>query len=274
MLCMMLMAGWVLHIPFSFNYTLLICCVIASAAAGNIWNDLNDQKADLINKPQKIWIGLHIPKIHALTAYWVLVVWAILFSLILFFQGFSFVLVITMIAQISLFLYSIIFKRMAIAGNLIISILAWMSFLLLILYAKDAGEINKRWVIHMGLLAFFTTWIREAVKDMQDITGDREAGYRTWAVIKPLSYSKTYILLLATAYVSYVAYYILGNSWLIDFPERLIPYLIVLMIPVAWIIMKLLTAEIPEDFKRIATGIKIWMVAGILSTLLWKGIVF
>lgn len=274
MLFMMLMAGWVLHIPFSVNYVLLIGSVIITAAAGNIWNDLNDEKADRINKPQKLWIALHIPKIQALVAYWVLVVLAMFFSLILFFQGFSFVLIITLIAQVLLFLYSLIFKRLAIAGNLIVSILAWMSFLLLILYAKDTGEMNKRWVMHLGLLALFTTWIREAVKDMQDAPGDREANYRTLSVIWPVLYSKVYVLLLIALYLSYVTYYVLSNNWLTFFPARLIPYLLVLLIPPVLIIWRIIVAENPVEYKKTGNMIKLWMVIGIFSTILWIGIVF
>ncbi len=47
--------------------------------------------------------------------------------------------------------------------------------------------------MHLGLLAFFTTWIREAVKDMQDVTGDAEANYKTLSVIWPASYVKAYV---------------------------------------------------------------------------------
>ena len=274
MIYMMLMAGWVLHIHFSLNYIFLICCVIVTAAAGNIWNDLNDQLADNINKPEKVYIEVFIPKIHALLAFWILNGVAVFFSLILFFQSYPFVLVITLIAQILLFLYSLLFKRVVILGNLIISILAWMSFLLLILYAKDAGGINQKWVMHLGLLAFFTTWIREAVKDMQDAPGDREANYRTLSVVWPLIYSKIYIFLLIALYIGYVMYFALSNNWLTFFPARLIPYLLVLLIPPVLIVWRIIVAENPYDYKKTGNMIKIWMVIGISSTMLWKGIVF
>lgn len=271
---MLLMAGWVLHVPFSMNYVLLICSVLFTAAAGNLWNDLNDVKADRINKPEKMWIGTYIPKIHASAVFWFLNVVAIFFSFLLFLRGFAFVLVVVFIAQVLLFLYSVFFKRLAIVGNLIISILAWMSLLLIILYGKDAGEINKKWVMHVGLLAFFSTWIREAVKDIQDAPGDREANYRTLSVIKPIRFSKIYIILLSVLYLIYVTYYVLSNNYLSLFPTRLIPYLLVLFIPIVFVVWMLIMAKNTVEYKKLGNVIKCWMVIGILSTILWKGVIF
>lgn len=274
MLCMMLMAGWVLHVPFSINYALLICSVLFTAAAGNIWNDLNDERADRINKPEKMWIGIHISKIKAVVSFGCLYAVAIFFSLILYRKGFSFVLVITLIAQVLLFLYSVIFKRLPIVGNLIISILAWLSFLLIILYGKDADEISKKWVMHLGMLAFFTTWIREAVKDMQDAPGDREAQYQTLPVIWPVMYSKIYVLFLSALYLCYVIYYVLLNNYLFFYPARLLPYLLVLLVPIGWIVWMVIMATNTDEYKKTGNVIKGWMVIGILSTILWKGNVF
>lgn len=274
MLCMMLIAGWVLHVSYSLNFFLLVACVIFTAAAGNVWNDINDLKADQINKPQRVWIGNVISKPHALLLYWLLNGLATLFSLFLFFQGYHIVLVITLLAQIILFLYSIFLKRIAVVGNFVISLLAWMSFLLLVLYHENASDISRRWVMHLGLLAFFTTWIREAVKDMQDVTGDAEANYKTLSVIWPASYVKAYVLLIITAYVSYVGYYFYSNSWLLTFSNRLIFYLSILILPVVWIAFKLLQAQSSEQFRQVGNFIKAWMIVGILSTFIWKGIVF
>lgn len=235
---------------------------------------MNDQLADSINKPDKVYIEVFIPKIHALLAFWILNGVAVFFSLILLFQGYPFVWMITLIAQVLLFLYSLFFKRWPIVGNFTISLLAWMSFLLWILYAKDAEDINKRWVMHLALLAFFTTWIREAVKDIQDAPGDREANYRTLPVIWPVRYSKMYVLLLITLYLGYVTYYVLSNNWLAFFPARIIPYSLVLFIPAVWIVWKIILAEHTNEYKKTGNIIKLWMVIGISSTMLWKGIIF
>ncbi len=274
MLCMMLIASWVLHVSFSFNFFLLIACVLLTAAAGNVWNDINDLIADQINKPQRVWIGNVISKRHALLFYWLLNGLAMLFSLFLFFQRYHFVLVITLLAQILLFLYSILLKRIVVVGNFVISLLAWMSFLLLVLYHENASDISRRWVMHLGLLAFFTTWIREAIKDMQDVTGDAEANFKTLSVIWPASHVKAYVLLIIVAYLSYVGYYFFNNSWLVAFANRLIPYLIILIFPVFWIVYKLLQAQYSDQFRQVGNFIKAWMIVGMLSTLIWKGIVF
>lgn len=274
MLCMMLIAGLVLHVSYFFSFFLLVACVIFTAAAGNVWNDLNDLTADQINKPQRVLIGNVINKTHSLLLYWLFNGLATLFSLFLFFQGFYSVLVITLLAQFLLFLYSIYLKRIAVVGNFVISLLAWMSFLLLVLYHENASDMSRRWVMHLGLLAFFTTWIREAVKDMQDVTGDKEANYKTLSVLWPASYVKAYIFLIITAYLSYVGYYFFSNSWLLSFSNRLIPYLIILILPVVWISYKLLQAQSSEQFSKVGNFIKAWMIAGMLSTFIWKGIVF
>ncbi|MCX7743219.1 MAG: UbiA family prenyltransferase [Flavobacteriales bacterium] len=273
-LIMMLIGGWVLHILYSLNFILLVGSVICSAAAGNVWNDLNDLKADQINKPHRIWIEKKISIQHALLLYGLLNGLAIIFSLILFFQGFSSALIITLIAQILLFIYSILLKRLVVIGNFVISLLAWMSFLLLILYNKNASENSRQWVMHLGLLAFFTTWIREAIKDMQDVIGDREANYKTLPVIWPAARVKVYILFVIMAYLCYVGYYFINNFWLVTYANRLIPYIMILILPVFWIVFYLFQAQFNDQFRQLGNFIKVWMIFGMLSTLIWKGIIF
>ncbi len=81
-------------------------------------------------------------------------------------------------------------------------------------------------------------------------------------------------LLIITAYVSYVGYYFYSNSWLLTFSNRLIFYLSILILPVVWIAFKLLQAQSSEQFRQVGNFIKAWMIVGILSTFIWKGIVF
>ncbi len=158
---------------------LAVVIVWSYTGAGNALNDYYDAEIDKINRPNRpIPRGL-IPRNNART-----------FAVFLFGLGSLSVipilkidlLVIMGIAMLLLIMYSVYFKVRPFWGNFVVSLILGMAFLFA---ASIYGDIRKG--IPPFFLAFGFNFIREIVKDIQDMEGDRTQGARTI----PLKYGVT-----------------------------------------------------------------------------------
>ncbi|MCK4689394.1 MAG: geranylgeranylglycerol-phosphate geranylgeranyltransferase [Candidatus Marinimicrobia bacterium] len=157
--------------PIWWKILLTIAVVWVCTGGGNALNDYCDSEIDKINRPKRpIPMGLVSKK------------GALIFSTLLFISSLLFaipiwdlqVAIVLGIALLFLITYSLFFKMRVFVGNLIVSLILGMAFLFgTIIF----GDILKG--IVPFLLAFAFTLIREMVKDMQDVEGDRALGVNT-----------------------------------------------------------------------------------------------
>jgi len=157
--------------PIWWKILLTIAVVWVCTGGGNALNDYCDSEIDKINRPKRpIPMGLVSRK------------GALIFSTLLFISSLLFaipiwdlqVAIVLGIALLFLITYSLFFKMRAFVGNLIVSLILGMAFLF---GAIVFGDILKGLVPFF--LAFAFTLIREMVKDMQDVEGDRALGVNT-----------------------------------------------------------------------------------------------
>ena len=157
--------------PIWWKILLTIAVIWVCTGGGNALNDYCDSEIDKINRPKRpIPMGLVSKK------------GALIFSTLLFISSLLFaipiwdlqVAIVLGIALLFLVTYSLFFKMRVFVGNLIVSLILGMAFLFgTIIF----GDILKG--IVPFLLAFAFTLIREMVKDMQDVEGDRALGVNT-----------------------------------------------------------------------------------------------
>lgn len=157
--------------PIWWKILLTIAVIWVCTGGGNALNDYCDSEIDKINRPKRpIPMGLVSKK------------GALIFSTLLFISSLLFaipiwdlqVAIVLGIALFFLITYSLFFKMRVFVGNLIVSLILGMAFLFgTIIF----GDILKG--IVPFLLAFAFTLIREMVKDMQDVEGDRALGVNT-----------------------------------------------------------------------------------------------
>ena len=157
--------------PIWWKILLTIAVVWVCTGGGNALNDYCDSEIDKINRPKRpIPMGLVSKK------------GALIFSTLLFISSLLFaipiwdlqVAIVLGIALLFLITYSLFFKMRVFVGNLIVSLILGMAFLFgTIIF----GDILKG--IVPFFLAFAFTLIREMVKDMQDVEGDRALGVNT-----------------------------------------------------------------------------------------------
>jgi geranylgeranylglycerol-phosphate geranylgeranyltransferase len=143
------------------------------SAGGYVLNDYFDLEIDKINRPLRV-----LPKGDLFPKK------AFFFSIFLFLMGFILSLFlqpvsvgIALIAIISLFLYSVKFKRESLIGNVTVSVISALAFVYGGFFSKDP-EIS----LIPAILAFLFHLGRELVKDMEDIEGDRVLKSETFPI--------------------------------------------------------------------------------------------
>ena len=114
----------------SFLYLLVISTVLI-AAGGYVLNDYFDVKIDTINHPEKLLVGKLIPKQQVMLIYQGLTTVGFLIGLLLSYLNRSLTLALVYIAVTGLlWFYSASYKRQFLIGNLVVSVLAALTILI------------------------------------------------------------------------------------------------------------------------------------------------
>jgi 4-hydroxybenzoate polyprenyltransferase len=202
----------------SLDYFLLVFSTIMIAAAGNIINDYFDVKADRINKPEKVIIGKHIKQRWAIVWHWAFnfVAFSIACYLSLRHETFWYVF-IHLFSINALWFYSMYFKRQFLIGNVLIALLTGLVPILSGIYFLDITKPysaiqndfwtieNTSWITGINLKIFFVlffaffafalNFLREIVKDMEDVKGDLILRAKTLPIM--LGIAKTRLICIA-----------------------------------------------------------------------------
>lgn len=259
---------------------LMVLSTVLIAAGGNLMNDRVDVDADEWNKPGKNQVGKAISialadKLSVGLMMSGLVVGVILTAALgeLLYGG-LFVLPIAL-----LWWYNNKLQGKVVFGNLIVSFLAGYSFLLLAflnLAGIDAGSVvsatASRYVwIGAGIFAgfaFFTTLVREIVKDTQDMRGDKKVGQRTLPILigmQPAKFTAIILMLFTLRMI------VMVQQWYLE--EQMMTFALALVASELLLIvaMSLLWfADTPTKFGRVGLVIKLTMLAGIASMIFYE----
>jgi len=263
-------------------FVLLIIASVLIAAAGYIINDYFDLDIDQVNKPEKVVVNTIISR------RWV-IFWHMSLSLIgiyatvyaLDFHNFWHLVLANMLSVIFLWVYSTSLKKQLLIGNILISLLtAWViGVLYFSKYPLDAiNTISQpntqnvrffRLTILYAAFAFVITLIREVIKDMEDLEGDRKYGCNTMPIVWGLNVSKTFVavwmIVLIAALILLQLYVIqMGWWWSIGYCFLLI------VLPLLFAFKQLFKAKSAEDFHRLSNIIKFVMFSGILSMIFFR----
>jgi geranylgeranylglycerol-phosphate geranylgeranyltransferase len=239
---------------------LLLACVsgILIGAGGNAINDYYDQDIDRINRPHRpLPSGLITPAQARRFAAACFILGTALSALI---NPACFL--VAAAASVLLVLYSRVLKRTLLLGNLTV---AFMLGLALVYGGLAVGRIRNAAAV--GVFSFLYNLAREILKDVDDMTGDRAAG----AVTFPIRYGVKASLGLTTAVLvlliaATIVPYLLGYFSIV--------YLVVVVLGVdayaAYAIASMWRNPDPKHLGRIAVGIKLDMLAGLLAVALGR----
>ena len=177
----------------------LVMAAIASTGFGNVLNDILDISTDRISHPDRPLPRGDISVAQA-SIYTVLLV---ITALSLSFSISPAHGIATLVPLVILLLYAFFLKGTQLAGNMVVASL--------VAYALLYGGINRpafHILLMPAFLAFLLNLPREIIKDIQDETGDRIAGYTTTAslprsLLKGIIYSCSgiYLVLLFMPFI-------------------------------------------------------------------------
>ncbi|MEM6337233.1 MAG: geranylgeranylglycerol-phosphate geranylgeranyltransferase [Bacteroidota bacterium] len=164
-----------------------MCSAALIGAGANAINDVFDIEIDRINRPNR---PLPAGTVSTRTA---LLVWGVTSAL-----GVAAALTLSVahvgIAVLSvglLYAYSAQLKRMPLWGNLAVAVTVGLAP---VYGALAAGGLGLAWLA--SVFAFATTLIRELVKDLEDIDGDRVHGARTFPIVAGQKRTRQFALIL------------------------------------------------------------------------------
>lgn len=262
-----------------WNFVLLCLSSVLVAAAGYIINDYFDINIDQVNKPEKLIVEKIIQRRWAIRWHWMLSAIGIGIGFYLdMTTGIKFLGFANLICVLLLFFYSISLKRKLLSGNALISLLtAWVILVVAwcegnhLLHEKNILNTSKiyRFTFLYAGFAFVISLIREVVKDMEDVEGDRKYDCKTMPIVWGMNASKIFIavwlsVLVATLVI--VQFYVMQFGWW----WLAVYFVIAVIFPLLWIFKKLFEAQSPQAFHSLSSLIKMVMFTGILSMIFFK----
>ncbi|TXD49340.1 prenyltransferase [Polaribacter sp. IC073] len=268
----------------NFEFSILTLSVLLITAGGYIINDIFDIEADKINKPDKVFIDKKVSKKSAWKVYFIVTFLGFTLGVyISIYNVFTYLSSVFIFTSLGLFFYSKYLKKIPIIGNFTVSI--FIGLVIYIVYLFDFKYL-KFWnlthdkvenltlflpvwgaVILYSFFAFLTTLIREIIKDIEDINGDLKIKAKTLPILfgrkraSKVAFFFSCILLLFLL----VIFQTLKNE-----PLLLVYGGIFMLLPLLYFMHSLWLAESKKDFSKLSSLMKIIMLFGVLSMLLFK----
>ena len=260
-----------------FLFTLLMIATFSITAAGNIINDIYDVEIDSINKPEKIIIGKKVTEKNANYFF-------IIFNIIGVGLGFyisnqigkpEFSGLFIVISSL-LYLYATFIKSILIFANIIVSALVAFSLLIVGLFdllpaITFLNQEHQSFIfgilLNYSFFAFYINLMREIVKDIEDINGDKNGDLSTLPIIlgrKRTSYIVFWMSVLAmfgTVYYIYIHLY--GYTYAIVY------FLLFTLAPLLYFSIKIWDAKNKSDYTFLTKLLKVIMLLGMFSILLY-----
>lgn len=268
-----LMPWWIL--------TLLIVSVVGIAAGGYVINDYFDVKIDRINRPDNLVVTRIISRDAAMNLFYGLTAVGVIAGTVVAWWAHSWTLLFTYVVIPGLlWFYSASYKRMFLVGNLVVAFASAIVPLLVAIanadylhhlyqnalaYSPIVGELYV-WTGGFAAFAFLLTWVREIVKDIEDIEGDREMECRTLPIVwgdKVAKMIATLLLMAIAILIVYMLFAVLpfSHEWK-SLPTRYVVF--GLIVPILCSIVLLWAANNRTEYHRVQTIIKFAMFMGML----------
>ena len=257
------------------QFIILQISILLITAAGYIINDILDINTDLINKPQKVIVTKYFSIEKAQHLYLVLNATGIILGIGLALNiekpSYSFIFIGT---SLLLYYYSKKFKSKPLIGNLIVSILTAFSIYILFIFDinKTIQTTNQLLITNvilvLSIFAFLLNFIREIVKDIEDVNGDYSLNIKTLPILIGKNRASKIAAILCFVPLILLVYIVLKFASIYKFTSL---YLIVFtIIPLVYVALKLVTAKSIKDYKKLSTILKISMFLGINALIIFS----
>ena len=233
-------------------------CTGFVCAAGFILNDLVDIDIDRVNRPQRVLVRQALSRRYAITLVVILNIAALGVALTVS----AAVALIGLVAIGLLMAYNLRLQRVTFLGNVVIALLGGMTFLTggMAVDVADAFELPGPLI--PALFAFLFHLVREIVKDVQDIEGDRRLGVKTLPQVigvKPsLWLALGFFLVLAAATLVPVT-----RGWFGYWYELITIY--IMDLPLGALLFLICLRPTERMLQMVSWALKVGMVIGIVA---------
>lgn len=250
--------------------TLATACI---AAGGYIINDIFDVTADKINRPSTRVVGVHLDPKRARLLYYIMTFTGI---------GLGFVLS-AMIMQpldilyfvgvgIGLYVYSRFLKTIPLLGNILVSIIIGASLLIVGVFEllPQIDSLNRanqmipfKILRDIAIFAAIVNFLRELVKDIEDLQGDHVARYKTIPIVLGAKRTAQLTAILALVAIILITRYTFTNLFNEKWTVGVMFFGVIA--PLGYVSAQLWEATHKKQFSRLSLLLKIIMFIGICA---------
>jgi len=262
----------------SYQFLWLLIATLAIAAAGNVVNDIYDIEIDKVNKPDKVVVGKKIPEKRAFTYYIFLNSMGVISGFVLANQlGKPGLAAIFIVISALLYIYSTQLKAMLLVGNIVISLLVAFSLLIVLIFdlypiavnGLSEAQINvSRLVFHYAIFAFVINLMRELVKDLEDINGDKKGDIRTLAIAMGRQRTTMLVFSMATVFILSIVLYV--YTFLYDKQLMVLYFLFLIVAPLIYFCIRAWGATSQKEYAAMSVILKIAMFTGMCSIICYR----
>lgn len=262
----------------TFEFVLLVFATVCIAAAGYIINDIEDLIADKINKPNRVIVGKFISEKNANNLFLGLNFIGVVSGFVLaqFIERPSF-FVLFIIASALLYMYATFLKKITLVGNIVVALLVGLSFFLVgifelipvMTYENKAYQIFFLDLIRdYAIFAFMINLVRELVKDLEDVDGDYKIGVQSLPIVIGRDKATKVEFAVSLIPLMVIIFYLTRNLY--TQPLAIGYVLLFIIAPLLYCSIKLFSAETKAHYKHVSTVLKLVMLTGVLSLLLYQ----
>ena len=241
------------------------------ALGGYLLNDVQDLAIDAINEKLK-WINSNNKDKWLKISFGLLMIglclgfWASYLSQLYFFIVFT-------LAALSLIIYAYVLSKWKFVGNLLISLLISLAILLCFYLEVNHLDFNRKFygfdeldMLIYAAIAFLLNWLRELVKDIEDLTGDRMMKRLSLPVLIGANATAFIVGLVLLFFICIFTYLAFQNPSMIS--EKI--YLLGLVFNTLVVIGFLFRAKKTEDYHTTSSLLKFLMFLGLLLPIFYS----
>ena len=244
-----------LDVILDWRLFILVFASTLTIASGYIINNFYDSEKDLINRPNKTMLDRLVSQKTKLQVYFVLNFLATALALIISFRAALFFAVYIFL----IWFYSHKLKKYPIVGNLTASLLAVLPFFGILLYFKNFYHV----IFAHAMFLFLLIFIREMIKDLENIKGDIANNYQTIPVRFGEQISKRIITILTISTI--IPVYILIEKYDVGYMDI---YFYISLIILILFLLRLWKSETQPEYVQLHVMLKILIVAGVFCIVL------
>lgn len=251
----------------NWQYLLLVLSTICISAGGYVINNIEDQDSDLVNKPKDVVVGVSISENSAYNLYIAITLIGVsigfYLSNVILRPGF---LLVFILPAALLYIYATSLKQIMIVGNIVVALLLSISIIIIGLFVifpatdfdnRDQMRMVFSVLVDYAIIAFIINFLREIIKDLEDIIGDSQQGMKTLPVVFGKLKTSKLVFALSFVPIFLILYYV--YQYLFHLQYATVYILISIVGPLLYFTIKIWVATTTKDYHHLSQILK-WIV--------------